>query len=83
MDSDVAGRRRGGQIDGHFGTSFARILRRVKRFESGLRHSLATNIAREPYSEWGNRARCGFPTLSDSIHVVSTPSGVSPNGIIF
>ena len=83
MDSDVTCRRRGGQIDGHFGTSFARILRRVNRFEGGLRHSLATNITQEPYSEWGNRARCGFPTLSDDIHVVSTPSGVSPNGIIF
>ena len=83
MDSDVTGRRRGGQIDGHFSTSFARILRRVKRFEGGLRHSLATNIAREPYSEWRNRARCGFPTVSDDVHAVSTPSGVSPNGIIF
>ena len=83
MDFDVKFGCRGGQIDGHFGTSFARILRRVKRFEGGLRHSLATNIAREPYSEWRNRARCGFPTLSDDIHAVSTPSGVSPNGIIF
>ena len=84
--SDVTCRhdgRRGGQIDGHFGTSFARILRRVKRFEGSLRHSLATNIAREPYSEWRNRARCGFPTVSDDVHAVSTPSGVSPNGIIF
>jgi len=45
--------------------------------------SMATYIAQEPYSEWGNRARCGFPTLSDDIHVVSTPSGVSPNGVIF
>ena len=83
MDSDVAGRRRGGQIGGHFGTSFARILRRVNRFEGGLRHSLATNIAQEPYTESGNRARCGFPTVSDDVHAVSTPSGVSPNGIIF
>ena len=83
MDSDVTGRRRGGQIDGHFGTSFARILRRVNRFEGGLRHSLATYITQEPYSEWRNRARCDFPTLSDDTHVVSTPSGVSPNGNIF
>ena len=69
MDSDVTWRRRGGQTDGHFGTSFARILRRVKRFDGGLRHSLATYITQEPYSEWRNARgavsrRC--PTTSTS-----------------
>ena len=75
MDSDVKFRRRGGQIDGHFGTSFARILRRVNRFESGLRHSLAAYIAQEPYSEWGQG-------VSFSLHFLRDPF-FTTKGLIF